>query len=131
MSYNNLSCFLLLGIAGLLTACAPGKPITTTSSDPGTIDAALLGYDPDMSLLAVGRAVSDNAVDLYDPNVTVFHVLPPSRSVVPTPDSIPLNHMIISRNKSVRVYALNTVPIPDVPTAEPLALADPIPLKDE
>lgn len=131
MSYQIISYFFLVGVAGLLTACAPGKPITTSSSEPGAMDDALLGYDPDMSLLAVGRAVSDNAVDLYDPNVTVFHVLPPSRSVVPTPDSIPLNHTIISRNKSVRVYALNTVPIPDVPTAEPLALSDPIPLKDE
>lgn len=131
MSYQSFSVFLLVGMLGLLTACAPGKPITTSTSEPGAIDDSVLGYDPNMSLLAVGRAVSDNAVDLYDPYATVFHVLPPSRSVVPAPDSIPLNHTIISRNKSVRVYALNTVPIPDVPTAEPLALADPIPLQDE
>ena len=31
MSYQIISYFFLVGVAGLLTACAPGKPITTSS----------------------------------------------------------------------------------------------------
>lgn len=130
MSYCvRLSFLLLVTCAG--TACAPTKPIQTSYSEPTPLPEPYMTDDGNISLLQLGRSISHNSVDIYDPWVTAFRVLPPGHAVMPKPDTIPLSRGVVVRDKSVRVYSLVTrSPAPEMPLLVPMPLIDPVPLKD-
>lgn len=131
MSYGKiLSVLVCVGVLAV-TACAPTKPIQTSTSwqfDGPPVSAALYRTGP-MDMLELGRAVSHNAVDIYDPLATSFMVVPPARSLQPKQGSIPFSRGILVREKSVRVYSLVArSPAPELPVLDMNSISDPVPL---
>lgn len=61
----------------------------------------------DFSMLEIGRELSDGAVDIYDPWLTVFDVTPPARTVPDPLATFPVNRHIMTRDSNVRVYSLS------------------------
>lgn len=64
---------------------------------------------PDDSLLALGRGMSDNSVDIYTPGSSTLDV-PTIAAFTPRQSPVPENAGIIARDPNVTVYSLDAVP---------------------
>lgn len=100
--------FLTAAACLFLSGCAEWRThkAVTTYNDV-QVDEAVMAHE---SLLAIGRAWSDNQVDLYDPYVLSFDIPP----VPPSPEGIEFpgykaDRAIPVRDKSVTVYAMTGI----------------------
>jgi hypothetical protein len=126
---KNRSWFIVGAISSLLllSACAPGRPIEEESFD--FVDKGVM---PDnFSFLAMGRALSGGAVDLYDPYAKNFTNMPrPPRK----PDFIlgdfPKHTNYQPFDPDVAMFAL-THPGDDLEIQDPEPLPVPVPLNQD
>ena len=124
----------ILGGTLLLCACASAPAPSVSSHDLNEhIYFMRTPYSVGpMAMLELGRVISHGSVDVYDPFVSSFMVLPPSRSVASDVGTIPYNHGVVVRDKAVRVYSLVArAPTLEIPAMEPAPVSDPIPLSAE
>lgn len=75
-------------------------------------DASGYGYEnnspKNFSMLELGRALSKGAVDIYDPWLPTLTIPAPDFSVPDPLATFPVHRYMYIRNKSVRVYTLDS-----------------------
>lgn len=94
-----------LSVAALLTGCAPGKEV-----EPVEVYYMPVPPPPTQDILELGRGMSHNTVDIYEPGVTAFDVKP-VETFKPRPLPVPKNPNFIVRDPSVTAYSLDSFPV--------------------
>lgn len=117
----------------LVSSCAPVDKTTYYDSrsdipayDPNRIDSS--DKEGPMSFLALGRALSGGAVDIYEPDAAQFSVVAPeARKSLSGDTSIPANPRYTPMDSDVIFYSL-ALPSKDLDVIEPQSLPVPMPL---
>ena len=123
---------VILGLAAsmVLASCAPGVPVEEVVTQREDVKA----LPKEFSLLDLGHAISDGAVDIYDPWLDVFMLDPDDRSFITHIDYFPSHpSMIVRDTDDVHVYSLESDTISDASEfiAIPSDIAPPIPLVEK
>ena len=89
-----------LSVAAALTGCAPAK-------EAKPVEVYYVPVPPpQQDILSLGRGMSNNKVDIYEPGLTAFEVTP-VETFKPRPLPVPKNPNFIVRDPSVTAYSLD------------------------
>ncbi len=95
----------------LLLALFLVLPVLTACETHGRADGTGPRIIP-QDFLLMGRGLSNNAVDLYDPSATSFNIPPVHAGSRPgAVSSIPATNAFVVRDPSVTIYSLDTIRI--------------------
>lgn len=84
-----------------MTGCAPGKEVQPVEVYYVPVAPAT------QDILTLGRGMSNNKVDIYEPGLTAFDVTP-VKTFKPQPLPVPKNANFIVRDPSVTAYSLDS-----------------------
>ena len=89
----------------LLAGCQTGEPVKTASLHPTQQQMSLTS--PEQSMLSLGRGMSDNSVDIYEPGVDRLDVptiesFTPRSATVPENNNVVVRHRVFPRSRSTR-----------------------------
>ena len=119
-----------LGATMILASCAPAVVVNDVATQRK--DAKVLPKE--FSLLDLGWAISDGAVDIYDPWLDVFMLDPDDRSFIKNIDYFPSHpSMIVRDTDDVHVYSLDSDMVSDASefVSASTDIAPPVPLVDK
>jgi hypothetical protein len=114
-------------MSSMLVACTYGNPVGAMQDT--RVDSHNLPEN--FSLLLLGRTISNGSVDIYDPWLTSFDILPPPTLPEHLLADYPLHRTTIVRDSSVSLYDMPSLEYQDSLIASPLGHLDGIEIPDE